>query len=82
MAFTPPQRYYQNTLVALLSFLDGQKYHKDTVFSQACLAAISADDLLRWMNLKAFGSINPPANANPTGCRSSTLLFWKKAISF
>jgi hypothetical protein len=34
------------------------------------------------MNLKAFGSPNPGPDANPTGCRSSTILYWKKAISF
>jgi hypothetical protein len=55
MASIPPQRSYQNTLVSLVSFLDGQWYHKDTVFSQDRLAAISAEDILRWMNLKAFG---------------------------
>jgi hypothetical protein len=65
-----------------MSFLDGEAYHKDTVFAQDRLAAVTADNLLRWMNFKAFGTPHPPANANPTGCRSSTLLFWKKAISF
>jgi hypothetical protein len=34
------------------------------------------------MNMKAFGTPFPPPDANPTGCRSSTILFWKKAISF
>jgi hypothetical protein len=63
----PPQCYYQNTLVAFLSFLDGQEYHKDTVFEQARLVAITADDLLKWMNVKAFGTANPQPDANPLG---------------
>jgi hypothetical protein len=79
---SPHQRSYQNTLVSLLSFLDGQKYHKNTVFPQEQLAAISADDLLRWMNFKMFGTPFPGPDANPTGCRSSTIEFWKKSILF
>jgi hypothetical protein len=82
MSSLPPQRSYQNTLVSLLSFLDGQKYHKNTVFPPEWLAAISAEDLLRWMNYKTFGTPFPGPDANPTGCRSSTILFWKKSISF
>jgi hypothetical protein len=78
----PPQRSYQNTLVSLVSFLDGQKYHKNTVFAEDQLAAITADDILRWMNLKAFGTPFPGPDANLTGCRSSTILFWKKSLSF
>jgi hypothetical protein len=50
---------------------------------QERLTAITADDILRWMNLKAFGSPNPGPDAiNPTRCRSSTILFWERAISF
>jgi hypothetical protein len=77
-----PQRSYQNTLVSLLSFLDGQKYHKNTVFPQEQLAVISADNMLRWMNYKTFGTPFPGPDANPAGCRSSTIQFWKKSISF
>jgi hypothetical protein len=82
IASSPALRAYQNTLVSLLSFLDGHKYHKDTLFLQDHLSAITAENILKWMNLKAFGSINPGPDANPTGCRSSTILFWKKSISF
>jgi hypothetical protein len=82
MASLPPQRSYQNTLVSLLSFLDGQKYHKNTVFPSERLGAIMAEDLLRWMKYKTFGTPFPGLDANPTGCRSSTILFWKKSISF
>jgi hypothetical protein len=78
----PPLWSYQNTLVSLLSFLDGHKYHKDMVFAEDRLAAISADDILRWMNFKTFGTPFPDPDANPTGCHLSTILFWKKSISF
>jgi hypothetical protein len=82
MAPSPPLRSYQNTLVSLLSFLDGHKYHKDMVFTEDHLAAITAEDILRWMNLKAFGTPFPGPDDNPIGCRSSNILFWKKSISF
>jgi hypothetical protein len=34
------------------------------------------------MNYKTFRTPFPGPDANPTGCRSSTILFWKKSISF
>ena len=37
--------------------------------------------MLRWMNLKAFGTPNPENDVNLTECRSSSLEYWKKAIS-
>jgi hypothetical protein len=52
------------------------------VFAEDHLAAISADDILRWMNFKTFGTPFPDPDANPTGCCSSTILSWKKSISF
>jgi hypothetical protein len=37
---------------------------------------------LRWTNLNAFGMPFLRPDANPTGCRSSTIQFWKNSISF
>ena len=34
------------------------------------------------MNIKTFGTPNPTNDVNPTECRSSSLEYWKKAISF
>jgi hypothetical protein len=82
MASIPPQRSNQNTLVSLDSFLDGKQYHKDTVFTEDRLITITANDILRWMSLKAFGTPFPAPDTNPTGCRSSTILSWKKSLSF
>jgi hypothetical protein len=79
----PPQRYYQNILIGLVSFLDGQAYHKGTVFPQERLGAITAEDILTSMNFKAFGSTpHPQPDANPAKCCFSSLLFWKKALTF
>ena len=77
----PPQPSYQATLVALLSYLDNVAYDKDQVFSQERLAQITPADILRWMNVKCFGVQNPPLDANPIGCRSTSIMYWKKAIS-
>jgi hypothetical protein len=57
MASIPPQRSYQNTLVSLVSFLDGQRCHKDTVFSQDRLTAIFLMDESQglWHTLSQFG---------------------------
>lgn len=37
--------------------------------------------LSHWFIITAYGLENPPDNSNPNGCRSSTLKYWKKAIS-
>jgi hypothetical protein len=40
------------------------------------------DDISKWFKLRAYGSTDADEDARPLGCRSTSLLFWKKAISF
>jgi hypothetical protein len=56
-------------------------YEKDHVFSQEELAALTPNDIKRWMCVKAYGTPEPGMDANPTECRSTSIAFWKKAIS-
>ena len=68
-----------------MSFLDGITYPPadDTVtFSAERLASITADDIVRYFNFKAYGTPEPAVNDFPKLCRSSTLAFQKKAISY
>ena len=73
---------YKPLLDSLLSFVHGCEYDKNKVYTKQELRAITPTDVLRWMNLKTFGTPDPANDANPTECRSSSLEYWKKAISF
>ena len=73
---------YKASLDCLVSFVHGCTYTCDKTYTKGELRALTPDDVLHWMNLKAFGLTDPPTDANPTLARSSSLAFWKKAISF
>jgi hypothetical protein len=46
------------------------------------LSAITPNDVLRYMNLKTFGTTEPAGDANPISARANSLAVDKKAISF
>ena len=75
-------RTYHAVLVRLMAFTNNQPYAKDHVFSQDELAPLVPDDIVRWMCQEAYGTPDPGLDANPTNTRSSSLIFWKKAILF
>ena len=65
-----------------MSFLDGIEYSPaDDAPSTERLASITAEDVVRYFNFKAYGTPEPSVNDRPKLCRSSTLLYQKKAIS-
>lgn len=66
-----------------MSYLDGVDYEDDTQFTLEQLGALTDTMVMRWFNFRTFGTPNPPIghNMNPD-VRSSTILYWKKAISF
>ena len=72
---------YKTYLVALLSYLDNVQYEKNAQFSNERLLQITPKQILRWMNAKTFGMPDPPLGANPTSARSTSIMYWKKAIS-
>ena len=73
---------YKSILVCLLSFLDDVQYSKETTFTKERLAQLKPDDLMRFFNLKIFGSENPTAEQKlrPQLCLTC-VEFWKKALS-
>jgi hypothetical protein len=81
----PAPKAYKSTLFQFMSFLDGITYSPtdDTInFSTERLATITADDVVRYFNYKAYGTPEPGVNDLPKLCRSSTLFYHKKAISY
>lgn len=75
-------RLYKPVLVKFISFLDGIEYPRDTTFPLERLSAITAEDVVRWLKLKAWGDENPAPGALPLSTRSNTLMQHKKSISY
>jgi hypothetical protein len=76
--------HHATTLVHFMTFTNGHAYAKDHQFVQDELAPFTPDDIARWMCQKAYGrgTPEPDPDANPTQARSSSLEYWKKAISY
>jgi hypothetical protein len=73
---------YHGVLRRLMAYLhEVDPYEKEHVFSQEELAALTPEDIKRWMCVKAYGMPEPGPNNHPTECRSTSIEFWKKAIS-
>ena len=73
---------YKGTLIAFMSYVDNVQYDKHHTFSPQDLSHVTADDVVAWMNLKAYGTTTPGMESRPTQGRSNSLLHYKKALSF
>jgi hypothetical protein len=73
---------YHTVLRELMIFVNGIEYAKDHEFPIATLAVVKPLDIYRWMCLKVFQDPNPGPEDNPTHGRSSSLMYYKKAISY
>ncbi len=73
---------YKSALDSVLSFVHDSSYKRTKTYTKGELRALTPDDVVRWMNVKAFGLPDPPSDSNPTFARSNSLAYWKKAVSF
>jgi hypothetical protein len=74
---------YKSALDSLLSFVHDSSYERTKTYKKGELRILTPDDVVRWMNVKAFGVPDPPSDANPTFAQSNLLVaYWRKAISF
>ena len=64
-----------------MSYHDGVEYDKDHPFAMEHLTAVTAGDIVRWFNFRAYGTEVPTENERPKQARSNSLYFWKKALS-
>lgn len=79
---TKEQRY-RKILVKFMSHKDGAEYAIDHQFTNAELAAIVPNDIVRYMKLKGYGNADADTETDhPTLGRSSALEYYKKALSF
>ena len=75
---------YRTYLIEFMSFLHGrvQLYPSDTDFEQDVLVQIKPRDIERWMCKKVYGMTDPGLDNHPIHGRSSSLEFYKKALSY
>ena len=73
---------YFTHLCQCFSLKDGEHYGKDHVFTKTHLLLLTPRDICKYFNLKVFGSVNPEEDATSKLGRSSSLMFYKKAISY
>ncbi len=64
-----------------MCFLDDTDYDRDHVFPEEQLHHIRPWDILRWFNLKVYGTEEPAADTEPQ-VRSNSVLCWKKMLSY
>ncbi len=80
---TESAKAYKRNLFHCLNYLDGTNLNINTDdIPHQRLQELTPQDLMRWFNMKIFGVENPPDTATPTLLRSSSILFWKKSISY
>ena len=72
---------YKRTLVHFMSFTNGVVYTMADEFTIEQLSTLTPTQVERWLKFKAYGSVEPEEGALPTMCRSSSLMYWKKALS-
>ena len=75
------QKYF-SYLCQCFSLKDGVLYDKRHEFEKIHLLTLQPRDVCAYFNLKAFGTVNPDADTTPKQGRSSSLMFYKKAISY
>lgn len=76
------RKKYQRVLSAFLSRRDEVEYDKDNVFDAATVSTITEEEVVQWLTYKAYGIDVPSEDDFPIHCRSSTIHFHKKAISY
>ena len=77
---------YKCILASFMSFTHnravGSEYPRDHVHAMEVLAAVTPNDVVKYLNMKAFGTTEPAGDANPTSARANSLAMDKKAISY
>jgi integrase len=72
---------YRRILVSFMSFLDKVRYPSAQVFSVERMLEVDDTDVYRFFCMKAYGKEQPQEGDKAVCCRSTTLQFYKKALS-
>ena len=75
-----PAAAYSSVLLRLINYLDSVTHPKGTEIPRERITRLTPSDLMRFFNSEIFGAEVCPEDGNPK-IRSSTVEFWKKALS-
>ena len=76
-----PPPSYSSVLLRLINHLDGTCLPKGTEITRDRITELTPKDLMRWFNFQVFRTETPGDEDNPKA-RSTSVEYWKKAISF
>ena len=79
---TQAKRYYAIFFEFMEWKQGGAALPDDYIFTNEEKRSIRPDDIHKYFCLMAYGKENPTPEDNPSLARSSTLTYWKKAISY
>ena len=72
---------YKRTLIHLMNYTNNLEYPRDYQFTDTELRQLTPEKIMRWFNVKAYGTPVPHTDANPIHARASLIMYYKKAIS-
>lgn len=72
---------HKPSLVGVISFKDNTQYAINHEFTVVELTRLTPENIVRWMRLKSYGTLDLTFDQNPTQGRSSSLAYTKKSIS-
>jgi hypothetical protein len=64
-----------------MSFVDGVQYDRNQTFESAVFGELQPEQIVAWMKNKVYGTATPGPNDRCDRGRSSSLEFYKKALS-
>ena len=73
---------YFNILADFMEYKNDTQYPPEKMFTTEELLDITPRDVRSWMLYCTYGTANPTHEDYPIHARASTLLYWKKAISY
>jgi hypothetical protein len=76
------RREHKSILTELMCYVQNRRYAKDHDFSTGELATLTPEHIYRWMCTLVYGTPDPTREDNPTHGRASSLVYYKKAISY
>jgi hypothetical protein len=77
----PSKNDYKPILIRFMSYRDNVAYPREHEFTADYFGQITPTEVARWMCSVAYGIAEPGPDDNPTGARSTSIEYNKKAIS-
>ena len=78
------KRILDNVMSSVRRLENGQVYPNKREYTDAELREVTPAEMVRWMNLRTFGSPEHARNSDTVRpmVRANTLAFWKMAVTF